>query len=42
LRITIVTWIERTYPRRRLQAALGRLAPVEFEIIMKMTVAQPA
>ena len=31
LRIAIVTWIERTYHRRRRQAALGRLTPIEFE-----------
>jgi putative transposase len=34
LRIAIVTWIERTYHRRRRQAALGRLTPIEFEAIM--------
>jgi transposase InsO family protein len=34
LRIAIVTWIERTYHRRRRQAALGRLTPVEYELIM--------
>ncbi len=34
LRIAIVTWIERTYHRRRRQASLGRLTPIEFEIIM--------
>jgi putative transposase len=34
LRIAIITWIERTYHRRRRQAALGRLTPIEFEIIM--------
>jgi transposase InsO family protein len=34
LRIAIVTWIERTYHRRRRQLALGRLTPVEFEAIM--------
>jgi putative transposase len=34
LRIAIVTWIERTYHRRRRQVALGRLTPVEFEMIM--------
>ncbi|AJR29913.1 Mobile element protein [Mycobacterium sp. VKM Ac-1817D] len=33
LRIAIVTWIERTYHRRRWQAGLGRLTPVEFEAI---------
>lgn len=30
LRIAIVTWIERTYHRRRRQAALGRLTPIEI------------
>ncbi|MFJ2391518.1 IS3 family transposase [Streptomyces sp. NPDC087843] len=34
LRIAIVTWIERTYHRRRRQASLGRLTPVEFETVM--------
>ena len=34
LRIAIVTWIERTYHRRRRQVALGRLTPVEYEAIM--------
>ena len=34
LRIAIVTWIERTYHRRRRQAGLGRLTPIEFEAIM--------
>lgn len=34
LRIEIVTWIERTYHQRRRQAALGRLTPIEFEMIM--------
>jgi len=34
LRIAIVTWIERTYHRRRRHAALGRLTPVEYEVIM--------
>jgi len=33
LRIAMVTWIERTYHRRRHQAALGRLTPIEYEII---------
>ena len=33
LRIAIVTWIERPYHRRRRQAALGRLTPVEYEMI---------
>ncbi|NNG21224.1 IS3 family transposase [Naumannella sp. ID2617S] len=42
LRIAIVTWIERTYHRRRRQARLGRLTPVEFETIMNTTVALAA
>jgi transposase InsO family protein len=33
LRIAIVTWIERTYHRRRRQIALGRLTPIEYEMI---------
>ena len=33
LRIAIVTWIERTYHRRRRQRALGRLTPIEFEVL---------
>lgn len=33
-RIAIVTWIERTYRRRRRQPRLGRLTPVEFETVM--------
>ncbi|WP_194384819.1 IS3 family transposase [Microbacterium luteum] len=42
LRIAIVTWIERTYHRRRRQARLGRLTPIEFETIMNTTVALAA
>ncbi len=42
LRIAIVTWIERTYHRRRRQARLGRLTPIEFETIMNTTVALTA
>ena len=34
LRIAIVTWIERTYHRRRRQAGLGRLTPIEYETII--------
>ena len=33
LRLAIVTWIERTYHRKRRQRALGRMTPVEFEIL---------
>ena len=35
LRLAIVTWIERTYHRRRRQAALGRLTPIEFETLLR-------
>ena len=34
LRIAIVTWIERTYHRRRRQDGLGRVTPIEYEAIM--------
>jgi putative transposase len=33
LRLAIITWIERTYHRRRRQRALGRLTPIEYETI---------
>jgi putative transposase len=33
LRLAIVTWIETKYNRRRRQRALGKLTPVEFEMI---------
>ena len=33
LRLEIVTWIERSYHRRRRQRGLGRLTPIEFEMI---------
>ncbi|MFH8632189.1 IS3 family transposase [Streptomyces lydicus] len=42
LRIAIVTWVERTYHRRRRQAALGRLTPVEFETVMTTSAFQAA
>jgi len=42
LRIAIVTWIERTYHRRRRQAALGRLTPIKFETIMTTPASQAA
>jgi len=34
LRGAIVVWIERKYHRKRRQAALGRLTPIEFETTM--------
>jgi transposase InsO family protein len=42
LRIAIVTWIERTYHRRRRQIALGRLTAIEFEAIMTTPASQAA
>ncbi|MFJ6599980.1 integrase core domain-containing protein [Micrococcus luteus] len=43
LRAGIITWIERTYHRRRRrQVRLGRLTPVEDELIMDHTHADPA
>ena len=42
LRIAIVTWIERTYHRRRRQPRLGRLTPIEFEAIMNTPAALAA
>ena len=42
LRIAIVTWIERTYHRRRRQASLGRLTPIEYETIMTGPATQAA
>ncbi len=33
LRLAILTWIERTYHRRRRQRALGKLTPIEFEAV---------
>jgi transposase InsO family protein len=42
LRIAMVTWIERTYHRRRRQPTLGKLTPVEYELIMTQTAAEAA
>ena len=42
LRIAIISWIERTYHRRRRQQRLGRLTPIEYETIMTTTNAQAA
>ncbi len=38
LRIARVTWIERTYHRRRRKARLGRLTQIEFGKNMNTTV----
>ena len=42
LRLAIITWIERTYHRRRRQQRLGRLTPIEYETIMSTTALQAA
>ncbi|EWM10012.1 transposase [Kutzneria sp. 744] len=42
LRTAIVAWIERTYHRRRRQAALSRLTPIEYEAIMTTSASQAA
>ena len=42
LRIAIITWIERTYHRRRRQDGLGRLTPIEVETIMTTPTAHAA
>ena len=39
LRSAIVVWIEKKYHRKRRQAALGRLTPIEFETMMATPVA---
>ncbi|RQX11044.1 IS3 family transposase [Micromonospora inaquosa] len=42
LRTAIVTWIERTYHRRRRQRSLSRLTPIEYETIMTPSASQAA
>ena len=42
LRIAMVTWIERTYHRRRRQDRLGRLTPIEYEATMATAAPQAA
>jgi putative transposase len=42
LRIAIITWIERTYHRRRRQPILGRLTPIEYETMIKPKPAKQA
>nr|WP_255821014.1 IS3 family transposase [Leucobacter allii] len=42
LRFAIVSWIERTYHRRRRQARLGGLTPVEYGAVMNKQVALAA
>jgi transposase InsO family protein len=42
LKLAIVTWTERTYHRRRRQARLGKLTPIEYETIMTTPATQAA
>ena len=42
LRLAIITWIERTYHRRRRQPRLGRLTPIEYETTMTTPATQAA
>ena len=42
LRIAIVTWIERTYHRRRPQESLGRLTPIDYEATISPATEQAA
>jgi putative transposase len=42
LRISMVTWIECTYHRRRRQDGMGRLTPIGYEAIMTTTANQAA
>ena len=42
LRLAIITWIERTYHRRRRQTRLARLTPIEYDTIMTTTALQAA
>ena len=42
LRISIVTWLERTYHRRRRQDRLGRLTPIEYEATIATAATQAA
>ena len=37
LRLAILTWIEKTYHRRRRQDRLGRLTPIEYETLLQAT-----
>ena len=39
LRLAIVSWIERTYHRRRRQRVLGKLTPIEFETVHEVAYA---
>lgn len=42
LRLAIITWIEGTYYRKRRQRGLGKLTPIECEMIINPRVALAA
>ncbi len=42
LRLAIVSWVEGKYHRKRRQRRLGRLTPVEFEVVNVGSVALAA
>jgi putative transposase len=42
LRVEIVVWIERTYNSRRRQRGLGKLSPIEYELVHHQPQAQAA
>lgn len=42
LRVAIMTWIERTYHRRRRQTSLGYLTPIEYETMISTNTAKAA
>ncbi|SMY02978.1 Integrase core domain-containing protein [Brevibacterium aurantiacum] len=42
LRTAIVHWVERTYHRKRRQRRLGKLTPVEYELVHQKAVALAA
>jgi putative transposase len=42
LRLEIVSWIEAVYHRRRRQRSLGRLTPIEYEMIITKPAATAA
>jgi transposase InsO family protein len=41
LRLAIVTWIERTYHRRRRKRNLGKMTPVEYEALFHVVLDTP-
>ena len=42
LAYAVLVWIEHTYNRRRRQRALGRLTPVDFELVFRPAMREAA